>query len=347
VSDVAWRLGRRPALDGIRGLAVALVVVSHIAGIGPLDVLGKVGVTIFFVLSGFLITSLLTEEHDSAGRIRVAEFYGRRARRLLPALLALVVATVAVEFVISGFIRMPMLVGAMTYSANWVKINISDTHDALGHTWSLSVEEQFYLVWPFVLGGLLRLSRDWRIRLVIAATLVTAILPVVYVAMGSTFDRVLYGSDTRAMPLLVGCLLALLLNGSTERPRHAAWSMLPFALIVVLSLSTNYFFEITALLQIVALLSTAWVWKAVQGSPGWLGQPILVLLGRRSYGIYLWHLPLLMLIRREIANPLEAVVVFLTLLPICAWASWRCIEEPFQRAREPHHETVPGQVATA
>jgi peptidoglycan/LPS O-acetylase OafA/YrhL len=338
-------LGRRPALDGIRGVAVALVVLSHLAGSGPLDVLGKVGVTIFFVLSGFLITSLLAEEYEAAGRIRIADFYRRRARRLLPALVAVLCACVVAQLVIGGFIQVPMLIGALTYSANWVKINVADTHDALGHTWSLSVEEQFYLLWPFLLGGILRLRRDWRIRVVIAALLLTSFLPVAYVAMGDTYYRVLYGSDTRAMPLLAGCLLALMMAGSEERQPHSAWSILPLVSLLAVSLSSGYIFEVTWLLQVVALLSVVWLWAAVQGASGWLGSPMLVLLGRRSYGVYLWHLPLLMLLRREIANPVEAVVAFLALLPVCAWASWRWVEAPFQQRRQANPQPVSGEPA--
>jgi peptidoglycan/LPS O-acetylase OafA/YrhL len=309
-------------------------------------VFGKVGVTIFFVLSGFLITSLLAEEHQSMGRIRIASFYGRRARRLLPALLAVVCVTAAIHLAIGGFIQVPMLIGSLSYSANWVKINIADSHDALGHTWSLSVEEQFYLLWPLLLGGVLRLRRDWRIRLVVSAIVVTSLLPVIYVALGYTFDRILYGSDTRAMPLLAGCLLALTMNGSVERQRHLAWSIAPIALMVALSLATNYFVEITALFQVIALLTMVWLWTAVQGGAGWLGQPMLVLLGRRSYGIYLWHLPLLMLLRREVHNPVLAVVLFLALLPVCAWASWRWVEAPFQHRSAPRREPVSGQAAS-
>ena len=244
VSGKMWRLGRRPALDGIRGLAVALVVVSHVAGVGRLDVLGKVGVTIFFVLSGFLITSLLAEEHETEGHIRIGSFYARRARRLLPALVALVLITLLIQVNDGGgFIRVPMLVGALTYSANWVKISGADTNDALGHTWSLSVEEQFYLVWPLLLVCLLRITRESRLRWVIGAIVVTSSLPLVYLAMGDSFDRVLYGSDTRAMPLLVGCLLAFLMHGSTERPRSAVLSILPLALVTVLSLWIGYLLD--------------------------------------------------------------------------------------------------------
>jgi len=163
VRDGGWRLGHRPGLDGLRGVAVALVIAAHACtGVFPshrplaegvLRGGGIVGVQLFFVLSGFLITRLLLEELDASGSIRLGAFYGRRVRRLLPALVALCVIYVAVAW-IAGRPNSPAAGSAITallYVENFARWVPIDQDGWLGHTWSLAVEEQFYLAWPALL----------------------------------------------------------------------------------------------------------------------------------------------------------------------------------------------------
>src|SRR5438876_1035916 len=150
------RLGYVPALNGLRGLAIAAVCGVHFFGLAG----GFLGVDVFFVLSGFLITTLLLEERDRHGAIDVVAFYRRRVRRLLPALAFLVLTAVAFEFVVGGFGRAGETAALGLYSANFVRaFTAVNVPRPVGPLWSLAQEEQFYLVWPFLLvGPLKRLS---------------------------------------------------------------------------------------------------------------------------------------------------------------------------------------------
>src|SRR5262245_4168116 len=203
------KLGYRPALDGLRGIAIALVVGFH-AFRWPAN--GALGVDLFFVLSGFLITTLLLEEHRSFGRIGLRRFYVRRVRRLYPALLLLLLALVAVTLAAGGFpsLDSPPAIGvasALTYTAN-VVVAASPSHVPAGmvHLWSLAAEEQFYVVWPLLIVLLLR----WRsMRLLATSLVVLLLLAIAYrlrlALAGASIGRLYYGPDTHADSLLVGC----------------------------------------------------------------------------------------------------------------------------------------------
>jgi peptidoglycan/LPS O-acetylase OafA/YrhL len=185
VSAEAWKLGRRPALDGLRGVAILFVLLNHLVFLVPPNIQlftgGFFGVDIFFVLSGFLITSLLLEEHARAGRISLTSFYRRRAFRLFPALWALLIAT----FVFSRMTpwaaaNYPLtsewhaLVAVLLYLANWAFLLHSPGAFGVGQLWSL-IEEQFYLVWPVALIILLKINRPmlprWFVGLSILGSL--------------------------------------------------------------------------------------------------------------------------------------------------------------------------------
>ena len=202
----------RPDLDGLRAVAVLLVIAGHASWPVP-NGAGTVGVTAFFVLSGYLITSLLTAERDRTGRIDLVAFYGRRARRLVPTLVAVIV-TCALLTLHGSWQPVPMLAGTVT-SLAWVTNWFSTSADLgpLGHTWSLAIEGQFYLAWPLIV---LLLPRQARfIALLGIAAAVVARLSVVdpYAAY--------FATATRMDALLIGCLCALL--GSVYPPA-GAWS---------------------------------------------------------------------------------------------------------------------------
>ncbi len=216
-------LGYVPSLDGVRALAVLAVMVFH-SGL-PFLAGGFLGVDAFFVLSGFLITTLLVAEWQRSGTIRLRAFWARRARRLLPALLVLVVVVVLYATFAVPAGTYPDLRGdalaALFYVANWHFIAAGGNYfvqtgavSPLTHTWSLAVEEQFYIVWPLVLVGVLRLFR----RLV--ALLVVAIAGIVASALemallyrhGADLTRLYYGTDTHAQSLMIGVALALALS---------------------------------------------------------------------------------------------------------------------------------------
>lgn len=338
----------RPPLDGIRALAALLVIFFH-AGTPVFDH-GYVGVDVFFVLSGFLITSLLVRELLNTGRLNFVGFYARRARRLLPAaLLVLIVTAVAYELVASevavaenrgGF------VAAALYVSNWFFLAESQDYFAedgppspVQHYWSLSVEEQFYLVWPAVVLGLVLLARRHRLRLdLVAAGLTLAGIVYAGVLASSSPMESYFGSPARAYQLLLGAAIALLVLrweasavDGILKARPSAHARVGGAVLAVGGL--------------VLMLSAAGPWLET-GSAYWhgvvsaLGAGALILglelaprsaagrslswgparaVGRWSYAAYLWHWPVLVIGDEAGALPdawlpRTLVVVALTLL---------------------------------
>jgi peptidoglycan/LPS O-acetylase OafA/YrhL len=278
-SGAQWRLGYRPGLDGLRAIAVLLVLAGH-ARVSPG---GPVGVTLFFVLSGFLITVLLLEERDRSGRIDFRAFYQRRARRLLPALILFLAVVLLVTR------DVPTVAGALFYVANWVYVFGSELYP-IGHTWSLGVEEQFYVVWPALLVGLLAVLRDER-RL--AAVLVGII--VVSIALGFVSDPLTtyYGTHTRAHALALGALLAVALRAGWLRSvpwqaRAAAWAGVA-ATVLATDWATGLWRTSVVVMPLAALVGTVIVADLATREARFIGRPSLAGIGRISYGLYLWH----------------------------------------------------------
>lgn len=335
----SWRLGYRPALDGFRGLAILLVMLSHARF--PLSLGGgQTGVTMFFVLSGFLITSLLLLEHRDAGSISLPAFYVRRARRLLPALFVLIAAVGLLGLLTDQKASKLALdsAAAAFYVANWVLISIRDL-DLLSHTWSLAIEEQFYLLWPPML--VLALALWGRARLLTiagvlagAATIPIALRVLLWTGEESRF-RVAFGSDTRADAILLGCVVAILaVRGSLPRVSGGiAWGAAAALAVVALRPGGNdllYPWGIT-----VAALASAVVvaYLASAERTPLLTHPWLVWTGRVSYGLYLWHYPIMFGLRPVLAGVsiwVQLPLTFALSFAAC-WASWRLVEWPFLR----------------
>lgn len=219
--DDRWRLGRRPALDGIRGLAFAMVLAGHAGWPLARTRAHELGVELFFVLSGFLITCLLLEEHDRLGRVALGRFYWRRLRRLVPALVAVVGATLLVASWTSwldwGGTRRGAI-GGLTYSSNIVRVHGWDL-GPLGHLWSLAVEEHFYVLWPAVLlAAVVAARRLARPSVLLGVPVVLAVACLAWrvwlVARGAGDDlntRLYYPTDTRVLGPLAGCALAVVM----------------------------------------------------------------------------------------------------------------------------------------
>ncbi|MBJ7607916.1 MAG: acetyltransferase [Candidatus Dormibacteraeota bacterium] len=352
--------GRRrymAGLDGLRAIAVIVVVAYHLdAGWAPG---GLLGVGVFFVLSGYLITDLMLGQREITGRISLGQFWARRARRLLPALWVMLVTVVLwLSLVDSGQVAAlrGQVLAALVYGSNWWYAFQHVSYFAslgppspLGHLWSLAVEEQFYLVWPLLLLLALRLVRNRRtlVLLTVLGAAVSAWLMATTYQPGGDPNRVYYGTDTRAFELLVGASLALVwpsthLLGVSSRVRRLALDVagtLGLAIIVLMVWSTNQYqgFLYRGGMLILAIATAGAV--AALAHPSTLVGKLLGIgplrwLGARSYGIYLWHYPIIILTTPLVDSPgahlvRSACQVGATL--VIAALSWRYLEEPIRR----------------
>lgn len=317
--EPAFALGRRPALDGLRAIAVLLVLLTH-AGVPHLEQAGAVGVTLFFVLSGFLITRLLMEERERTGGINFRRFYARRARRLLPALVALLVFDGLIR-ALSGQSLIPVAVAA-TYTANIAPSAFGVMLRELEHTWSLALEEQFYLLWPALMVVLVRTR--FALPALVTGALASAALRVGLWAGGADAARVYIAPDTRADALLVGCLLGLTIN-NLHRPGRFTAAAAAVALAFVCTL--GYVGILWALLPAAVCGAVLVAWSLEHR--GWLASRPLVFVGRVSYGLYLWHYPVALVVREHLGVAGLPVTVALSFL--LAVVSWHVIERPFLR----------------
>ena len=308
----------RPELDGIRGLAILLVLAQHI-NLPRSALAGMVGVNLFFVLSGYLITSLLIKEQDATGRIDLRRFYERRVRRLIPALVAVLIATGALMAIMG---RLGDYLGPAAVSFFYV----SDIAKAIGydlgyvgHTWSLAMEEQFYLLWPALL--------IFTPRRFLAPIAIGGILLAVVLQLALVPDNVLahFRPDVRADAILWGCLIALI---PVAVPRWAAAAS-GIGLVVV-----SFTFLWPAGIALSSILSALLIAGASQLAPVLSARP-LVRVGQISYGMYLWHaIPVGLLERQTLAGNVLAMAAVVVTTIVLALASERWIERPFRRPRQ-------------
>lgn len=372
----AHPFGRLRGLDGLRAIAVLAVVIYHGAAGGLSG--GFLGVEVFFVISGYLITALLLDEHRARGRIDLLAFWARRARRLLPAIFVLLGLVLAFAIVVLpediARLRMDAL-AAFAYVTNWHLIAGDQSYfESIGrpslfvHLWSLAIEEQFYLVWPIVLGLLLVAGR----RVALGVTLLGAVGSAVWMALqfdpASDPSRVYYGTDTRLTGLLLGAALAFVwvptvpvlpspATGLNRRKRrrllvraraatHWESRRLGWGLDVV---------GLAALAGLIGLFARADAFEpfVYQGGLALLGVTTVALIavsvhprtrigrlldvaplrwmGTRSYSIYLWHWPIFAVTRPEVDLPLDPLAVLavrLGLTALAAEASYRFVEMP-------------------
>ncbi len=358
-SPTGARRGYASGLDGIRALAVIAVILFH-AGVPGLRG-GFVGVDVFFVVSGYLVTALLQREHDRTGTIRFGSFFRRRARRLLPALVLMVTvvsaATLALGHDLGAGLR-GQLLGAFTFSSNWMQIGqgtsyVSAAEPAvLTHLWSLAVEEQFYLLWPAVCILLLTLlrRRQRRVALVVALALASAIAMAATFHLGADPTRSYEGTDTHGFGLLLGAALAFARRSSDIDPvkgrRRTPLTGLsaaagPVSLLVVVAgaaLLTDtgtatYRGELFAV-NVAAMVLVAVTVRGVGAIPTLLSLRLLRGIGRRSYALYLWHWPALVIADRvltpSIGHPGAAAVAIAAAL-VATEMSWRWVELPIRR----------------
>ncbi|MBW8751443.1 MAG: acyltransferase [Propionibacteriales bacterium] len=335
--------GHLPGLDGLRGVAILLVLGQHAPTRPLID--GFVGVTVFFCLSGFLITTLLVGELQT-GRLDVRAFYRRRVARLGPALVTVVVATVVVLLVDrrdlgAGQVFAPAG-AALSYSTSlfdWSGHAFA-TKDYLNYTWSLSVEEQFYLLWPFALLWGYRRNPRLFAALTLGFVAITLVLDLTLgLSRAVKYDpHEYFGTDTNALPILVGSLLAIvLLNGWLSRAMRelAPGALVAVALLPALAHRNDTYrpsLVIVAgtLLTLVALIGVVSQPRAAAGV--FLASGPMRWLGERSYSIYLWNVLARIAVLHVLGHSLIGDVVWVAMFIVLAQASYHYVERPL-RAR--------------
>lgn len=345
-----------PGIDGLRAIAVLAVIAYHLNLPGVPG--GLLGVGIFFVLSGYLITDILLKQHNKTGRLDLGDFWIRRARRLLPAMfimLGLVAAYLMATDPPRLYAMKGEIVSALLYYSNWRLIfhNVSyfesfGPPSPLGHLWSLAVEEQFYLVWPIALVLLIRgVKRRGRLVLVIlaGAAASAALMAMLYVP-GLDPSRVYYGTDTRAFGLLIGAALAVLwpswkLSEAISFRGRLTVDLIGFAgfAVVVFMIATvgEYDASLYRGGMVIVSVATAMVVAAMAHPASrfarWIGAKPLQWLGARSYGIYLYHYPVIALTTPTAEvdefHPLRALLQVAASIAL-AELSWRFLEEPIR-----------------
>ncbi len=361
------RLSYMPGLDGLRALAVIAVLLYHAQL--PWIPGGFLGVEVFFVISGYLITTLLLEERRQRGRIDLVGFWMRRARRLLPALYLLLVVTlaVAVIFLPGEVARLRSdAIAAFGYVTNWYLVLGEESYfetvgrpSLLLHLWSLAVEEQFYVLWPLLLAAGTMLFRGRMLVVVLAGAVGSAVLMATLYQPDVDPSRIYYGTDTRAAGLLLGAALAFVWVPGRVRPdrvRHPGWlrrrwgwaAPLLLDLVGLVALGVLVWFchwldQYQPFLfqggfALVALATAVVIMVAVHPSTrlwgaGLLGRQPLRWIGLRSYGIYLWHWPVFMITRPELDVSVTGWPLLLLRLAatvVLADLSYRFVETPIR-----------------
>lgn len=325
-------LGWRPGLDGLRGVAVLAVMLYHIKATHGAFPGGSLGVDIFFVLSGFLITTLLLEERAKTGAVSLLHFYQRRARRLLPALVVFLAVFAAITLVTRqpGTGDLPITgATALLYVFNWVDDFGGAVTPGAGHLWSLSVEEQFYLVWPVALILATRSSRNVLLAVSVAVFLIAASLPA---WSGRGYGEMYSGTDFRSQELMAGAILAQLrLSGAVsqgilQRPwfRVALPAALVFFCFYLVTLNDRDDFLFTGMYTVTAIAAAVLVCAAFYSPTPVLANPVIRYVGTRSYALYLWHHAIAAWLVGVSALP-QVLLVF-ALSFAAAELSWRLFE---------------------
>ena len=348
MGDVSSGALRWNSLDGVRAMAVALVMATHF---GLHATQGQIGVDVFFVLSGFLITSLLLRERDRTNRVSLVNFWRRRALRLFPALGCAIALALAVSLATTPAMRHSTVAGlpfVLAYVGNWgMLFGPPHTGGLLAQTWSLAVEEQFYLIWPLVgVAWLCRTSNRRRAAQIVGAFAVADALYFLIALDHWAPGREIFGTDTHAFGLLAGSALALWVCrngriaafvGPSKRLLRAAGAVAAMLIVYLACFGQVDLAILPATLAAVVLIASlvlvpagrlvgVFTWRPMQ----WMG--------RRSYGIYLYHYPLALafVAGRHLQGFHYAAVVTacVALSVLLAAASFRWVETPFLRRKD-------------
>jgi peptidoglycan/LPS O-acetylase OafA/YrhL len=344
-----------PGLDGLRGCAVAIVLAYHSDMSWAKG--GFLGISLFFTLSGFLITSILLRMHERTGSVRLRTFWGRRYRRLLPAAYLTLAGIVVFGATVATRQQLSDLPGAVTSAifqvSNWFfmfagqsYVNLFSAPSPVQHFWSLSIEEQFYVVMPIVLIVLLRRTRSMRTLAAIfaGAAAASTLLMIVLYQHGASLDRLYYGTDTRAAEILVGCTAAVVLHRRPLQPLglagRRAWAAAGAGAFVAMIVGWNRIdltspmlwrggFLLFALLALVVIISVLHhsgpVASVVQTRP-------FAAVGRVSYGLYVFHWPIYLWLdeQRTGLSPWPLLALRVTVTAIVTALSYHLLEMPIR-----------------
>ncbi|QHW38343.1 acetyltransferase [Staphylococcus ursi] len=345
-----------PGLDGIRAVAVIAIIIYHL---NPQWLSGGfLGVDTFFVISGYLITSLLLTEYHHTGKIELTSFWLRRVKRLIPAVLFLVMGVLVLTLVFMPTeiqkVRADSI-AAIFYVSNWWYIMQNVDYfeqfavQPLKHLWSLAIEEQFYLVFPIVLLGLLSFMRRLKsIRITFLILLVISMITmmVLYVP-NENVARVYFGTDTRIQTLLMGVLLALVwppfqLKAKVNRKMRMMIDTAGVIGLAILFICFKFVSETNSILYyggffLISAVTLLVIASSVHPSgyfAKFLGNKVFTFIGSRSYSLYLWHYPIIVLIHHQFVQgqiPPLVYVVEILLMVLMAEFSYKSIEQPFRK----------------
>ncbi|MGS4177627.1 acyltransferase family protein [Staphylococcus pseudintermedius] len=345
-----------PGLDGVRAVAVIAIIIYHL---NPQWLSGGfLGVDTFFVISGYLITSLLLTEYHNTGKIKLMSFWLRRVKRLIPAVLFLVMGVIVLSLIFMPTeiqkVRADSI-AAIFYVSNWWYIMQNVDYfeqfavQPLKHLWSLAIEEQFYLVFPIVLLSLLSFIRRLKsIRIIFLILLVISMIAmmVLYVP-NENVARVYFGTDTRIQTLLMGVLLALVwppfqLKAKVNRQMRTMIDTAGVVGLAILFICFKFVSETNSILYyggffLISTFTLLVIASSVHPSgyfAKFLGNKVFTFIGSRSYSLYLWHYPIIVLIHHQFVQgqiPPLVYVVEILLMVLMAEFSYKFIEQPFRK----------------
>jgi len=340
--------GRIPSLDGLRAIAILLVLFAHgsqthgspIPGYGSLALFtGSIGVEIFFVLSGFLITLLMLREIDRTGRLDVKAFYWRRILRIVPAYLTYLFVLATLQWLGVAQFRPAEWIAGLTYTVNF----LSSPHWEIGHVWSLSIEEHFYLIWPAAM--ILLPTRHRAGSLVTCLGVCLAARWIILILFPQWVSMAELWTFTRLDSIAAGCLTGVLAQDPFWRNRLDRianfWPltlMTLFGSLFACTTSTKILLGVGYSLN--SLCLAVLIWTAVRNSPNWLNLPFLCNIGVGSYSLYLWQQ---IFLNPRVDSVWTAFPQNLAFAGLAAWISYQYVERPFLRLKErtrttPQHE---------
>lgn len=342
----------KPALDGLRAFAVLMVMWFHAYHLKS-DYFqgGGIGVDIFFVLSGFLITSKLLSEYNLNGTISLKLFYARRLLRLYPALLLLILGYLIFTLIFQPKLLNPRSIDslcAVFYTGNWLRAFQIRNLSWLGHTWSLALEEQFYLLWPLIMIIALRSKSGVQtlLRTAIVIGVFSFLSKILLLYMGTNSARFSEGLDTRADTIMFGCLLAILSRSEyaprLSKPYRAVKHLTPLALFIFLMIhffnDPNNLHRSLIIIPFVGVFTSLVIFSLLLEektlTSKLLATPVFVWIGQISYGLYLWHYPIMRYIRDLKFDSIYILIYGSLFSFLAAVISYYLLEQPVLKLKK-------------